>query len=237
MTEDAPPPGKQVRAFVALPLPDALRAGVADTVARLKGSLPDVRYVHDHGAHVTLRFLGWTDAETLAAIEGPLRAAAAECPPALMAVRGWACSRSGVAAIPWMGLGCRRGPSLQARCEQAGSPPVSSPSRAVPSAPYARAWRARSRPHPPDVELGSRRRGPLVLYRSDLGSAGLYPRFAASRWRAPSSVRSNLPNQWATALVRPRAVLPTSWSIPFSYIVARSRDRVRTWGGTSGPPT
>lgn len=176
MSADAPPPGKAIRAFVALPLPDALRAGVADTVRRLQESLPDVRYVHDEGAHVTLRFLGWTSAETLAAIQAPLRAAAAECPPATMAVRGLGIfPERGNPRVLWMGLVLPPPVhALQARCEQAaiaaGLPPETRPFH--PHLTLGR-WRDRAgRPVLPDADLGSAGMDRLVLYRSDLRSSG-----------------------------------------------------------------
>jgi RNA 2',3'-cyclic 3'-phosphodiesterase len=177
LTADAPPPpGRSIRAFVALPLPDALRAGVAETVRRLKESLPEVRYVHDHGAHVTLRFLGWTNPEMLAALEGPLRAAAAQCPPVEMAVRGLGMfPERGSPRVLWMGLVLPAAVhALQARCEQAavavGLPPEERPFH--PHLTLGR-WRDRARrPTLPDADLGSAGVDRLVLYRSDLRSSG-----------------------------------------------------------------
>jgi 2'-5' RNA ligase len=173
---DASPPGKAIRAFVALPLPDALRAGVADTVRRLQGSLPDVRYVHDQGAHVTLRFLGWTSAETLAAIEGPLRAAAAECPPPTMAVRGLGLfPERGSPRVLWMGLVLPAEVyALQARCEEVAVAAGLAPEARVfhPHLTLGR-WRERARrPALPDADLGSAGVDRLVLYRSDLRASG-----------------------------------------------------------------
>jgi RNA 2',3'-cyclic 3'-phosphodiesterase len=176
LTAEPSPPGKAIRAFVALPLPEALRAGVADTVRRLKESLPEVRYVHDEGAHVTLRFLGWTSAETLAAIEGPLRAAAAQCPPVEMAVRGLGLfPERGSPRVLWMGLVLPAAVhALQARCEQAavdaGLAPEPRPFH--PHLTLGR-WRDRARrPRLPDADLGSARVDRLVLYRSDSRSSG-----------------------------------------------------------------
>jgi 2'-5' RNA ligase len=167
---------KSIRAFVALPLPDALRAGVAETVRQLAAVLPAVRFVHDDGAHVTLRFLGWTKPETLAAIEGPLREAAGDCPPGEMAVRGLGMFPDrGAPRVLWMGLVLP--PSvhvLQARCEQAAVAAGLEPEPRVfhPHLTLGR-WKDRARrPALPDVDLGSARVDRLVLYRSDLRSAG-----------------------------------------------------------------
>jgi RNA 2',3'-cyclic 3'-phosphodiesterase len=176
LTADAPPTAKAIRAFVALPLPDALRAGVAETVRALKTLLPDLRYVHDEGAHVTLRFLGWTDAETLAALEGPLRAAAAECPAGDMGVRGLGMFPDrGRPRVLWMGLSLwPEVQALQARCEAAavaaGLTPEPRPFH--PHLTLGR-WRDRARrPTLPEAELGAARVDQVVLYRSDLRPSG-----------------------------------------------------------------
>ena len=96
---DAPPParGAAIRAFVALPLPEPLRDGVAETIARLERSIRDARFARPDGLHVTLRFLGWTRAERLAALDAPLAAAAQDCPPSTWRFEGWARSRRGAA--------------------------------------------------------------------------------------------------------------------------------------------
>ena len=176
MTADAPPTARSIRAFVALPLPDALRAGVAEIARAMKALLPEVRFVHDEGAHVTLRFLGWTDAETLAAMEGPLRAAAAQCPPGELAVRGLGTfPERGSPRVLWMGLGLwPEIHALQARCEEVAV--------AAGLRPEARAfhphltlgrWRDRARrPALPAADLGAARVDRLVLYRSDLRPSG-----------------------------------------------------------------
>jgi 2'-5' RNA ligase len=170
---DVPPTGKAIRAFVALPLPDALRAGVAETVRAMKTLLPEVRYVHDDGAHVTLRFFGWTRPDTLAALEEPLRAAAAECPPGEMGVRGLGLFPDrGSPRVLWMGL--LLWPEvhvLQARCEAAavaaGLEPEPRPFH--PHLTLGR-WRdrVRARPTLPEADLGAARVDEVVLYRSDL---------------------------------------------------------------------
>jgi len=176
LSADAPPPGKAIRAFVALPLPDELRAGVADVVRRFKEALPDVRYVHDDSAHVTLRFLGWTSAEMLAALEGPLRAAAAQCPPGLMTVRGLGLfPERGSPRVLWMGLVLPPPVyELQRRCEQiavdAGLEPE--PRAFHPHLTLGR-WRERARrPTLPGADLGSAAVDRLILYRSDIRPSG-----------------------------------------------------------------
>lgn len=176
MTGDAPAAGKAIRAFVALPLPDAIRAGVADTIRRLKPLLPDARFVREEGVHITLRFLGWTPAETLARLEEPLRAAAADCPPVEIVVRGLGVfAERGSPRVLWMGLDLPSSVrTLQEACERAAVDAGLAPeTRAFhPHLTLAR-WRGRSRrPALPEVNLGCARVEHLVLYRSELRASG-----------------------------------------------------------------
>ena len=176
MTSDPPPREKSIRAFVALPLPDTLRRAVAETIQRLTPSLPDVRFVRDEGAHVTLRFLGWTRADTIAALEAPLRVAAAACPPLDLAVHGLGTfPERGRPRVLWLGLGVPpAAAALQAACESAAVAAGFEPeTRAFHPHLTLGRWRDRARrPRLPDVDLGSAHVGELVLYRSDLRPSG-----------------------------------------------------------------
>jgi RNA 2',3'-cyclic 3'-phosphodiesterase len=179
--EAEPPPasgseGKAIRAFVALPLPEILRDGVADTIERLRRRLPDVRFVRAEGAHVTLRFLGWTRAEVLERMAAPLRAAAEACPPLEVGARGLGTfPERGSPRVLWIGL--EMPPpvrALQAACEAsavaAGFEPE--PRAFHPHLTLGR-WKDRARrPDLPDVDLGSGRVETLVLFRSQLRSSG-----------------------------------------------------------------
>jgi len=172
VTADAPPRAKAIRAFVAFPLSERVRGDVAGVIRRLTPSLPDVRFVRDEGVHVTLRFLGWTQAETMAALEAPLRAAAAACPPFEMAVRGLGLfPERGAPRVLWLGLDLPAAAlTLQRSCETAavaaGFEPETRPFH--PHLTLGR-WRDRARrPALPDVDLGRAAASELVLYRSDL---------------------------------------------------------------------
>jgi RNA 2',3'-cyclic 3'-phosphodiesterase len=189
------PRAKAIRAFVALPLPDGVRREVASLIARLSPSLPDVRFVRDEGVHVTLRFLGWTRAETLAAIEAPLARAAAACPPFEMSIRGLGTFPDrGSPRVLWLGLdlpaAARR---LQAACEEAAVATGFEPEpRAFHPHLTLGRWRGRTRrPALPETDLGSARTSELILYRSDIRPAGsVYAALAAfSLGGAASAVR------------------------------------------------
>lgn len=170
------PAGKAIRAFVALELPDSLREGVAAVVRDLKKSLKEVRWVREDGVHATLRFLGWTRAETLAALEAPLRAAAAQCPPLDVAVGGLGMFPDrGSPRVLWLGMDLPApGLALQAACERAAvAAGFAREERAFHPHLTLGRWRDRARrPTLPDVRLGSGRVDRLVLFRSQLAAAG-----------------------------------------------------------------
>lgn len=165
-----------VRAFIALELPDTLRERITALVSSLKPTLPDVRWLAPDTYHLTLRFLGPSSPEALAALEPPLRAAAAACPAMTVRVGGLGVFPAPRAArVLWLALSLP--PSLldlQAACERAavaaGYPPEGRPFRA--HLTLGR-WREPRRfVPPPDQELGEARVERLVLFRSDLKPAG-----------------------------------------------------------------
>ena len=165
-----------LRAFLALPVDDQMRARVAETMAVLKGSVEGVRWVQDAGVHLTLRFLGSARPAALERLNEPLQRAAQAC-PALEAGFG------GLGMFPERGnprvlwLGARLQPeqqALQAACEAAavaaGFEPEARPFRA--HLTLGR-WKDRARrPSLPSVELGSCVLDRLVLFRSDLKPSG-----------------------------------------------------------------
>ncbi|MDF1504287.1 RNA 2',3'-cyclic phosphodiesterase [Roseisolibacter sp. H3M3-2] len=68
---EAPAP---LRLFVALNLPDAVRAEVVEALGPLRGAIPPgvVSWVREPNLHLTLRFLGEVPAERAAALAGAL---------------------------------------------------------------------------------------------------------------------------------------------------------------------
>ena len=177
MTAGAPAAeGKAIRAFVALPLPDSLSKRVADAMRRLKPVVPGLRFVRDEGAHVTLRFLGWTKADRLAPLEAALRAAAFLCPPAEIAVRGLGTfPERGSPRVLWLGLAMPPAVQvLQEACERAAVAAGFEPEpRAFHPHLTLGRWRDRTpRPSLPPIDLGSAVADRLVLYRSDLRLSG-----------------------------------------------------------------
>jgi len=176
VTAEGEPREKTIRAFVAFPLAEEVRRDVAAAIRRLAPSLPDVRFVRDEGVHVTLRFLGWTRAETVAALEAPLRAAAAACPPLGLRIGGLGLfPERGAPRVLWLGLALPApAAKLQAACETAAVAAGLEPeTRAFHPHLTLGRWRDRAaRPALPDLDLGVAHVRELVLFRSDIRPSG-----------------------------------------------------------------
>ena len=78
------------RCFVAVPLPDALRADLADVVSAWRGEPngPDLRWTDPAGWHLTLAFLGWVEAGLCEGILGRLLNPARQARPADLTAGG-----------------------------------------------------------------------------------------------------------------------------------------------------
>ena len=79
----------QVRSFIAIELPDALKAGLGQLQDRLKagGQFP-VKWVDPYSIHLTLKFLGNISAEKIDDITGAISEAAREVSPFRLEVQG-----------------------------------------------------------------------------------------------------------------------------------------------------
>lgn len=58
-----------MRAFVAIELPDELKAALAHEQSRLRKVCPDARWTKPEGIHLTLKFLGETSAEQMTRVK------------------------------------------------------------------------------------------------------------------------------------------------------------------------
>ncbi len=77
-----------MRLFVAVELSEQARAEVAALQAELRRSGADVKWVEPENLHLTLKFLGETAEEKVAALTGALRQAAAEARPFSISMEG-----------------------------------------------------------------------------------------------------------------------------------------------------
>jgi 2'-5' RNA ligase len=68
-----------LRTFVALELPDEVRAAIGETIGRLRTELKErddlVRWVNPHAAHLTLKFLGPTPEEAVVGVGAAMQRA------------------------------------------------------------------------------------------------------------------------------------------------------------------
>ena len=77
------------RCFVAVPVPDALRHGLTASVDgwKTEPGAPDLRWTDPDGWHVTLAFLGATDAEAVPGLGRALESVTAVLPPSFSPLR------------------------------------------------------------------------------------------------------------------------------------------------------
>jgi len=73
---------EQVRCFIAIGLPDEVKAGLRDIQAQLKsGGQASVKWVDPYSIHLTLKFLGGVDAAKIEPITAAMEEAAKEIAP------------------------------------------------------------------------------------------------------------------------------------------------------------
>jgi 2'-5' RNA ligase len=78
-----------VRCFIAIELPDAVKAGLRDIQAKLRsGSQAPVKWVDPYGVHLTLKFLGGVDAAKIDPISAAMAEAARGIAPFSLKVEG-----------------------------------------------------------------------------------------------------------------------------------------------------
>jgi 2'-5' RNA ligase len=79
---------EMIRAFIAVPASDEVRAVVTDVETRLRKSGASVKWVRPGNVHVTLKFLGNTPASDVEKLSGVLREALKETPSFEVTVGG-----------------------------------------------------------------------------------------------------------------------------------------------------
>lgn len=169
-------PEPRLRLFVALPLPDGVRAELAGYLARCAELAPGQRWSPPANLHLTLHFLGWVEAAPMARVTEAL--SRVRRPPLTLRIGGL--GRFGTAARPrvlWIGVVAGReglaalAADVAAACRGAGvvgddrpyNPHLTlcrvrsgAPLPALPEPPPLPAWKARS----------------FVLFRSRPGPRG-----------------------------------------------------------------
>jgi 2'-5' RNA ligase len=84
---------REIRAFIAIELPDPLRTSLRRLQDRLRAQASPraVRWVQPRGIHLTLRFLGQTPVDQVEVIAHALRSACTSIPPFSYTVSGLGC--------------------------------------------------------------------------------------------------------------------------------------------------
>jgi 2'-5' RNA ligase len=165
-----------IRAFVAIELSDDVRGRFAAVIDELRSRLPGARWVRPEGIHLTLRFLGPSEPETLERLKPRLAAAAAACPAAVVPLHGFGLfPERGAPRVLWVAAPLPQACLELARaCERAavecGYPPETR--GFSPHLTLAR-WRDRApRPELDRRALGVARLDNLVLFSSTLRPTG-----------------------------------------------------------------
>jgi len=79
---------EQIRSFIAIELPEEVKAGLTELQARLKsGMQPAVKWVDPYSIHLTLKFLGNIAVDKIAAITKAMEEAAQEISPFQLKVK------------------------------------------------------------------------------------------------------------------------------------------------------
>lgn len=119
-----------MRAFVAVVLPEAVRAACSGLIAELRADFPKVRWVRPENIHLTLRFLGEITPEVGERMRQSVTAAVADMAPFEVAARGMGCfPNPRRPAVVWVGVhpggdGLTRLQQAAERCAiDAGLPP------------------------------------------------------------------------------------------------------------------
>ncbi len=113
---------KGIRAFVAVNIPEPIRAALAEAQVRLRAVPADVSWTAPHNIHVTLKFLGEIGERGVARVGRALEAAAAAHAPFTVAVGGFGVfPPKGPPRVLWAGAleGAEALVSLQASAERA----------------------------------------------------------------------------------------------------------------------
>lgn len=165
-----------MRAFVAVPTPETLRARLSALQPELWPRLAGVRFLRPESIHLTLRFLGETSPQQARDLEGRLRAAAAACPRSSAPVAGLGLFPDrGAPRVLWLGVSLAEPVlALQRACE-AAAVSVGFPSEERPFRPHLTLGRWKDRARRPDLDVVVLDPLPvkeIVLYRSDLAQSG-----------------------------------------------------------------
>ena len=94
-----------IRAFIAVPLPEALRREVSAIQTNLRTAASDIRWVDPANLHLTLKFLGSIEEEPLARLKEALQAAVRPISPFIFQLEGVGTfPRTSQPRVVWLGV-------------------------------------------------------------------------------------------------------------------------------------
>jgi 2'-5' RNA ligase len=173
-----------IRSFIAIEIPEPLRARVEELQRELQGAGADVKWVRAGAIHLTLKFLGSISGEKLEELTRALGPVISLWTPFELRIRGLGCFPSGRnPRVVWVGIeqGSLEASSLQKAVEEqateAGFPPESRAFK-----PHLTLGRVRSPKgkdsltraieNHRDAEIGSFLASEVYLFKSELKPSG-----------------------------------------------------------------
>jgi 2'-5' RNA ligase len=173
-----------IRSFIAVEVPQPLRAKLDEVQRELKRADADVRWVRPENIHLTLKFLGSVTGEELEKLAGVIAPIISSWTPFEVRLHGLGCFPSSRnPRIVWVGIerGSVEASSLQKAVENQAAD-VGFPSETRPFKPHLTLGRVRSPQgkdslaqaveNHQDVEIGSFRVNEVYLFKSELKPSG-----------------------------------------------------------------
>ncbi len=173
-----------IRSFIAIEIPDLLRAKMAEIQREVKRTGADVKWVRPEGIHLTLKFLGSIQPEEVEKIARTTAPIVANWVPFTLRVHGLGCFPSPRnPRVIWMGIdrGVESVLSLQQAIENGaaaeGFPPEDRPFKAHLTigrvrSPKGRSTLIESLARYGDAEIGTFAASEVCLFKSELKPSG-----------------------------------------------------------------
>lgn len=184
MTDDKFRSSAAFRAFIAIPMPDAVRERLGALQDRLRAAAADVKWVEPANIHLTLKFLGELSDEARPALDVGMKIIAASHAAFDLAVKGTgAFPAGGAPRVVWAGCHVASGKlvALAGAVEKAADAAGFAP-EGRPFAAHVTVGRVKSSRNAPALralleresasDFGAFRVEAFVLYRSDLSPRG-----------------------------------------------------------------
>lgn len=173
-----------IRTFIAIELPEEIKAAMAGVQAVLRKSGADVGWTRSEGIHLTLKFLGPVDADIIPGLAAALQEAVKDEPAFALGAAGIGCFPTARSPrVVWLGLAgetdalARLAGKVEAACGKLGFKPEGRPFKPHLTLGRVRSPRGREslmRAMAPfeKVELGEIRAASISVMKSELKPSG-----------------------------------------------------------------